>query len=140
MNKKNIILIVLLVLVIIFAIVGIVLGIAVYRNNDNNVFKSQSETYSLTLEDMYCNVNDSKRILKVKVTIETDDEKALEVLDRKRFLIRDDINKIIRDKTEEDLNGTDGQVKLQDEIEESLIDLFNDEIISNIYFNDFIMQ
>lgn len=141
MRGKNIVLIVLLVLVIILAIVGIALGIAFYRNNnDKGDTRKQVETFNLTLEDMYCNIKDSKKIVKVKTTVETNNKQTLELIEGKQFLIRDDINKIIRSKTEEELQGEEGQVELQKEINKSLIKLFNDETITNVYFNDLIIQ
>lgn len=141
LNNRNQILIVILVLVIILTIIGVVLGIVFFRNknvNSNNI--KQLETYDLTLEDMYCNIKDSKKIVRVKITVETNNKKTLELLTEKQFLIRDDINKIIRNKSEEELQGKEGQVKLQKEINESLIELFNDGTITNIYFNDLIIQ
>ncbi len=143
MKNKNIILIIILILVIILAVVGIVLGVTFYRNNkndDSDSNKKNLETFNLTLEDMYCNVKDSKKIVKVKITIETNNKETLELLEKKQFLIRDDINKIIRNKIEEELQGEEGQMKLQKEIKESLIKLFNDETITNVYFDDLIIQ
>ncbi len=98
--------------------------------------KKQMETFNLTLDDMYSNIKDSKKIVKLKVTISTNSKTTYEGLSEKQFLIRDDINKIIRNKTEEELQGKDGQVKLQEEIKLSLIELFNDETITNVYFDD----
>lgn len=142
MNNRNVILIVVLILVVVLAVVGIVLGVTFYRNNKNgnNSNKKNLETFNLTLEDMYCNIKDSKKIVKVKITIETNNKETLELLEKKQFLIRDDINKIIRNKTEEELQGEEGQIKLQKEIKESLIKLFNDETITNVYFDDLIIQ
>ncbi|MCF6466304.1 hypothetical protein C3E90_10510 [Clostridium sp. Cult2] len=141
MNNRNIVLIIILILVIIFAILGVVLGITYYRNNNaNNSTRKQLETYNLTLDDMYCNIKDSKKIMKVKITIETSDKKTLELLSEKQFLIRDDINKIIRNKTEDKIQGEEGQTALQKEIKESLVKLFNDSTITNVYFNDLIIQ
>ncbi|NMA86367.1 MAG: flagellar basal body-associated FliL family protein [Tissierellia bacterium] len=141
MNNRNSVLIILLILVVLLAIVGIVLGLMFYKNKgvDNNA-KKQMETFNLTLDDMYSNIKDSKKIVKLKVTISTNSKTTYEGLSEKQFLIRDDINKIIRNKTEEELQGKDGQVKLQEEIKLSLIELFNDETITNVYFDDFIIQ
>ena len=143
MENRNVILIILLILVIVLAAVGVVLGL-MYRNNKNanidNTAKKQLETFNLTLDDMYCNIKESKKIVKIKVTIETTNEKTFETLHEKQFLIRDNINKIVRNKTEEELQGEDGQIQLQNQLRESLVNLFNDETITNIYFNDFIIQ
>ena len=142
MNNRNAILIILLILVIVLAVVGVVLGL-MYRNNKNNVDNStpkQLETFNLTLDDMYCNIKESKKIAKIKITIETTNETTIETLEEKQFLVRENINKIVRNKTEEELKGEDGQIQLQNQLKESLVDLFNDETITNIYFNDFIIQ
>lgn len=141
MNNRNILLIIILVVVIIFAILGVILGITYYRNSKIDASNGkQEETFNLTLDDMYCNIRDSKKIMKVKITIETNNKKTLEMLSEKQFLIRDDINKIIRNKTEEEIQGEEGQVGLQKEIKDSLGKLFNNNTITNIYFNDLIIQ
>lgn len=139
MNNKTIILLIVLILVIVLAVLGIVLGITYYRGNTQHTSKSM-ETYSFTLEEMYCNIKESKRILRAVITVEANNESTIKNLQEKEFLIRDDINKIIRSKTEEDLEGKEGQISLQDEIKNSLINLFNDSSITNIYFNELIIQ
>lgn len=141
MNNRNIILIIILVLLIVLAVLGAVLGVTYYRNNNTNNSNGKSiETFNLTLDDMYCNLKDSKRIMKVRITIETSNKNTFESLNSKQFLIRDDINKIIRNKTEDEIEGEEGQTTLQKEIKESLVNLFNDNTITNIYFNDLIIQ
>ena len=141
MNNKNIILIVILVLVIVLAIFGAALGIMYYKNSKEiNSNGKPAQSFNLTLEDMYCNIKDSKKIAKIKVTVETSNEQTLEYLTEKQFLIRDNINKIIRNKGEDQIEGKEGQNNLQKEIKESLVDLFDNNNITNIYFNDFVIQ
>jgi flagellar FliL protein len=141
MENRNTILVILLILVIILAVVGIALGFMYRRNKGvESTSIKQLETFNLTLDDMYCNIKESKKIVKVKVTVETTNEKTFKMLGEKQFLIRDDINKIIRNKTEEELQGEEGQVQLQNEIKENLVALFKDETITNVYFNDLIIQ
>ncbi len=142
MDNRNTILIILLILVIVLAAVGVALGL-MYRNNKNNAddtAKKQLETFNLTLDDMYCNIKESKKIVKIKITIETTNEDTFETLEKKQFLIRDNINKTVRNKTEEELQGENGQIQLQNQLRESLVNLFNDETITNVYFNDLIIQ
>ncbi|WP_416198032.1 MAG: Flagellar protein FliL [Sporanaerobacter sp.] len=144
MDTKKIILIVVLVAVIVFAIFGTILGFIFYKNNDGNngnaSKKKSSEQFYITLEDMYCNIKESKKIVRLKITVEISDKDTFEELQNKQFLMRDEINKIIRNKKEEELQGRDGQLALQSEIKNSLIKLFDNENITNIYFNDLIIQ
>lgn len=137
MSNKNIF-IVIIILLIALAL-GIVAGIFIFSNNPNNKEK-EVKIYPLTLEEMYCNIKESRRIMKLKVTVETTNKKTFEEISEKQFLIRDEINKIVRNSTEEELEGKEGQVNLQDKIKENLIDLLNDNSITNIYFDDFIIQ
>ena len=139
MNTRNILLIIILILVILFAILGAILGITYYRSN-NPSSKSSGEIYCLTLDDMYFNLRDSKRIMKAIITIEANNENTIKSLEEKEFLIRDDINKIIRNKTEEDVEGSEGQTALKNEIKNSLVELFNDNSITNVYFNELVIQ
>lgn len=139
MDNKSIILIIILVVVIIVAIGGVAIGFTFYKNN-NNAEPKEMDTFNLTLEDMYCNIKDSKKIAKVRVTVETNNEDTLELLRENQFLIRDDINKIIRNKEEEHLEGKEGQVLLQNQIKDSLVDLFDRKSIINVYFDDLIIQ
>lgn len=78
MDSKKVVLLVVLVVAIIFAIVGTIIGVVFYRNNDSETNKRSTEKYYITLEDMYCNVKDSKKILKVKITVETVSEDTKE--------------------------------------------------------------
>lgn len=129
-----------LVALIIIFVVGVILGGVFYKSKSKNASKKKAETFNLTLEDMYCNIKESKKIVKVKITIETKDKKDLERIVEKQFLIRDDINKIIRNKTDVELQGKEGQVELQGEIKESLKKLFDKTNIVNVYFDDLIVQ
>lgn len=139
MTDRNTLLIVLVILIVVLAVGGIVAGVTFYRvrmtNNSNNI-----ETFNLTLDDMYSNIKDSKKIVKSKITIVVSNKNTYQNLEEKQYLIRDNINKIIRNKTEDDLQGKEGQKNLQAEIETNLVDLFNDNSIINVYFDDFIIQ
>lgn len=139
MDRKNIIIIVLLVLVVLLSATGIMIGLR-FVDVDEITANKKEETYSLNLEDMYCNVKDSNKIVKVNITIETNDEDSINNLSDKVYLIRDEINQIIRNKTEDELIGKEGQVNLQKDIRETLNKIFDDETIINVYFNDFVMQ
>lgn len=140
MDTKKIILIVVIVVLLLFAIAGFALGFSSYKNNgDKNKNKDAEKNY-ITLEEMYCNIKDSKKIVKIKVTIEINNKNTYEELEGKQFLMRNEINKIIRSKEENELQGKEGQIALQNEIKENLIKLFNDESITNVFFNDLIIQ
>ena len=136
MSKKTIIIVVVVLILAIFA--GIAVGMTIWKKSNGE--PKEIIKHSLTLEDIYCNIKDSKRIMKLRITLESTELKTIEKLTAKQFLIRDEVNKIARNRTDEELQGKEGQVNLQEEIKSSLVELFEDETITNIYFNDFIIQ
>lgn len=125
-----------LILLVVFTVSGIVIGMKILGNNENKNIK----TFSLNLEDIYCDIKDSDSIIKLNITIETFSKDSLEILTNKVYLIRNNINEIVRNKTEEELKGKSGQVNLQKEIKDNLLAVFKDESIVNIYFNEFVIQ
>lgn len=140
MDTKKIILIVVIVVLLLFAIAGFALGFSGYKNNGDKNNNKDAEKNYITLEEMYCNIKDSKKIVKIKATIEINNKNTYEELEGKQFLMRNEINKIIRSKEENELQGKEGQIALQNEIKENLIKLFNNESITNVFFNDLIIQ
>lgn len=136
MSKKTIIIIV--VTLVSAIVLGIVVGMVFWKRSGNT--PKEIIKYSLTLDDMYCNIKDSKRILKLKITLESTNSDTIEELTTKQFLIRDEVNKIVRNKTDDELEGKEGQINLQGSIQTNLVELFQDESITNVYFDDFIIQ
>lgn len=138
MSKKTILIVIVILLVALIA--GIIVGIFIFSNNSKEKKIKPIKTFSITMDELYCNIKDSKKILKVKITLETTSEKTIESLTTKQFLVRDQVNKIVRSLTDEDLQGKEGQIKLQNEIKTNLVELFQDENIINVFFDDFIIQ
>ena len=111
-NKKVII----ILLVVLALIIGIVSGIFIYSKNSGKNKIKEKPKYTIVCDDLYANVKDSKRILKLNIVIETTDEKFKDILDSKKFLIRDRVNEIIVTKTEEELKEEKGQTMLKEQI------------------------
>ncbi len=136
MSKKNLTIIFILIIAL---MIGVVIGIIVYIKGSGDKVK-EVPTFTVGIDDMYCNIKDSKKMVKINIVIETIDEKLKKTIESKKFLTRDMANEIIASKTEEELLGEKGQTKLKDEILKRLIDIFESEKITSIYFNDFIIQ
>lgn len=137
MSRKKIIIIAVIILLITLSLVAIFSFLYVKSKADTNKPK---EKFYFDVGEMYSNVKDSSSIVKVDITIEVTDKELLKILERKKFLINNQINEIIRSKTEKELEGSDGQVLLQKEITAKLAKLFNTEDITNIYFEELIVQ
>ncbi len=64
----------------------------------------------------------------------------MEILANKSYLIKDIANKIIRNSEESDLAGKEGQIKLQELIKEELLEIFKSQTISDVYFDQYVIQ
>lgn len=137
MSKRTVIIVV--AVSIVAVILGIVAGVLLFSNK-GQAKEKEIKTFPLTLNEMYCNIKDSKKIVKIQLTIESTSEKTIGKLGEKQFLIKDEVNKTIRNLTEEELQGKEGQINLQNTLLESFIELFDDHNITNIYFDEFIIQ
>ncbi len=138
MSKKAMIIIGVLVAVI---IIGFILGFVLLRRSSTNSSEPVDlEKHSITIEEMYSNVKNSKKIVKLQISVETTNEKEVEILANKSYLIKDIANKIIRNSEESDLAGKEGQIKLQELIKEELLEIFKSQTISDVYFDQYVIQ
>ncbi len=143
MDKKKFLKILVISIIIITIISLSIFAIVVLKNQKANADgnnKNEIKKCYYELGDMYCNLKDSHRILRCNITIEFTDEDLMNKFESTEFLINDEINKIIRNKGEKDIEGSEGQNKLQKEITSKLCQLFSSKKITNIYFKELIVQ
>lgn len=136
MSFKKILLITLIVFILIVIISGTVFGIFIFKDDK----EKKSEDFYYNVGQVYSNLNDAKRILKLNLTVSTNDEKLIETFEKKSFLIKDELYKILRNKSIEDIEGKEGQIKLKQEIISNLNKIFKTDKITNIYFDELIVQ
>lgn len=137
MSTKKTIVIAVAALIGIAIISGTVFGI--YTMNKNKVEKPKEKLY-YNIGSIFCNIKDSNRILKCDITIEFTDEELKTTLEQKNFLIKNKINEIVRSKTMDEIEGKEGQKNLQREITENANKIYDTNTITNIYFNELIVQ
>lgn len=143
MNNKNI----LLILTVIVLLLIIVLGVAFYMISSKTL-SSEEKTIRLdknivmySFDDSFIsNVKDSRRILKIIVKIEIENNKIQKLIEAREPEIRNEINLILRSKTEQDLEGSEGQTKLQKQILDCIKGIIKTEKILNVYFDEFIIN
>ncbi len=141
--KKNIILIAIIILLLLV----IVSGIIVYMIFSGKTAKKAEEprkidknVITVTVGDSFVNnVKDSKKMCKLVLKFEID-KKIEELMLNRESEIRDKINLLIRSKTELDLAGQEGQLKLQKEILQAVRKILNSEKVVNVFFDEFIVQ
>lgn len=134
--SKKVLGVVAIVIIAVAVSVGVSFSLFSKAGNGNK----SSEIYSIETADMYSNVKDSRRIVKIKIVVETNNEKDLAELDKRKYQIRDISNEIIRATPEKDLVDVDSQNKLREKIKKQLIEEMGINSITNVRFNDFVIQ
>lgn len=144
MNKKNII----LISIIVFLLLIIIFGTVYYIATINNIKKPEDNPIKIDKnivmydfgQAFISNVKESKRVLKVSISIELANSKISELIEGRKPEIVNKINLILRDKKEEDLSGAQGQLRLQNEILAEIRKILNTDKVLNIFFSEFIVQ
>lgn len=136
--------------IIIFSVIGFVLTAAVvggaFHYYSNKKVKEAGkqvkiETAIYSIGEMYANLKESRKILKVNIDLEiASGTKIEEILNNKKSQIANDILQIIRNKQEEELSGDQGQKLLRKEILKSIKNIEPSDDIINVYFVEFIIQ
>ncbi|MCQ1527991.1 flagellar basal body-associated FliL family protein [Lutispora saccharofermentans] len=141
-NKKTLLIIVIALLIFIIIASGFGLYFIINSNAEKeDLLKVDKKIIMYSFEDSFIsNVKDSKRILKITIKVELANSKIEDIITARNPEIRNEINLILREKNEEDLSGSEGQLKLQTEILEALRKLLKTEKILNVYFDEFIIN
>lgn len=141
--KKNIILIAIIILLLLIIISGIIVYMLVNsqtKQPKEEPRKIDKNLIMVTVGDSFVNnVKDSKKICKVTLKIEIN-KKIEELVANRESEIRDRINAIVRSKTETDLAGQEGQIKLKKEILTAVQNILKTRDVVNVYFDEFIVQ
>ncbi|NLI60957.1 MAG: flagellar basal body-associated FliL family protein [Clostridiales bacterium] len=136
MNRVAIIaIIILLVLVIGIGSVLIFMLIPSKAENKDNM----GYIYS-TGESFFTNLNDVSHYVKADILIEVSDKEALEILEKNKHKIRDQIIEILGDIEKEEVKEANFKKNLRNILKEDLQNTLKIDKIKGIYFNEFIIQ
>ena len=143
MGKKNIVLIAIIILLLLVILSGIILYIFLLNKPEQTGIKEikiDKKVTEYVFENSFVNnVKNSKRMAKVTIKLEVD-EKLVDLLDYRKSEIADKINLIMRGKTEDDLAGVEGQLKLKSEIKEAIKKIISTEKKVEVYIVELIVQ
>lgn len=94
----------------------------------------------IPLETFFVNLAGSKgrRVAKISMEIELDNEKAAEEIDKRKAQIRDIIIMVLSSKTYEEVSSSSGKDSLRSEIRDTINSFLVQGKISNVFFTDFI--
>ncbi|OGO78894.1 MAG: hypothetical protein A2Y23_03090 [Clostridiales bacterium GWB2_37_7] len=143
MEKKNLVLIAIIILLLLSILSGIILYIFVLNKPEEPKIKEITIDKNIVLYEFgnsfVNNVKDSKKMVKLTVKLEVD-SKLVSLLDYKKSAIIEKINLIMRGKTEQDLAGKEGQLKLEAEIVDLIKKIISTEKLVDANIEEFIVQ
>ncbi|MDL2220245.1 flagellar basal body-associated FliL family protein [Eubacteriales bacterium OttesenSCG-928-N14] len=92
-------------------------------------------------EQFITNIKESSRFIRVVVVLEVE-EGAMEALEANQPIVRNAILFLLRDKKEDEYRSADIERVLRDEIIQKVSEAmgFEEGVIQNVYFNDFVIS
>ncbi|WP_129596945.1 flagellar basal body-associated FliL family protein [Anaerophilus nitritogenes] len=127
-----------------FLLMAMVMGATFYfatqQRGEQQTAVKPMKTYTYSIGEMYANVKDSRKILKVNIEVETINEKLKETFDEKRPKMTNSILELLRNKTEEELSGEKGQKALRQQVLKSIKQVIPSDEIMDVFFVEFIVQ
>ncbi|MDF2891671.1 MAG: flagellar basal body-associated protein FliL, partial [Clostridia bacterium] len=122
---------------------GIILYIFVLNKPEEPTIKEITIDKDIILYDFGSsfvnNVKDSKKIAKLTIKLDVD-QKLVSLLDNRRSEIIDKINLLMRSKTEQDLAGKEGQLKIKAEVQDTIRKILSTEKKIEVYVEEIIIQ
>jgi len=89
---------------------------------------------------MVINLKDSSHYLKTELALGYGMEKDIKSIQGKEIQLRDNIITILRSKSREDILPVENTENLKEEIMNQLNDHFQEEVITDIYITEFLVQ
>lgn len=138
MNKKLII----IIAVALVVIIGAGVGVFMMMNQPKEVKEPEVVFQEYQLPEMYTNIKDEGRILKILISIEYTDAELLSVLESSKSKIINNLYELFRGKDLATLSKPNGQERAREEVKDIVVEILGDkgESVSNVYFLQFIVQ
>jgi len=126
----------LLTLVIAFFIFSFVTKTLIFAEEP----RTDKTNYTYSLEELVVNLKDGNRYFKTVVAMGYNLSRDQETIANNEIQIRDICLTVFRNKGAEELLNPENESKLKSELKEKINKLFPEEIITDIYFVDFLIQ
>ncbi len=148
-KKKLIIIIVIAVVGVLVLVGGGYFGYKMLTDKDNSEnaepeleTEVTSDTVIVAFDPFILNLADRGRYLKLAIQVELADTKHEKVIDARLPLLRDAIIMLISDKSAQSISSAEGKYQLKEEILYRLnyVIGLNEDVITGIYFTNFVMQ
>ena len=141
--KNNKMVMTLLILLIAITLVGAVAIVMILNMNDQDKGKAPSIDevieYSVDIPELTTNLAGDD-FIRISFKIQTDSKKAKEELEKRIFQVNNIIILELSEKKTEDIKGTSGQKKLEEDIKVQINKLMQDGKVEKVYITQFLLQ
>ena|SRR5690554_3741588 len=102
--------------------------------------RTDETNYTYQMEEIIVNLKEGSRYLKVGIALGYNLQRDEEAIVQKEIQVRDAIITLFRNKSVDELMLPENEAKLKKDIEKRLNEFFSEDIITGIYFKDFLIQ
>lgn len=140
-NSKSLKLIIIILAVVILVTTSVIVFIFKDKLGITKLLTDDTE-YSYDVGTIVVNLQDNKSntYLKTKIAISYKGKKNASVMEEKSFQIRDSIVRTLRSKSKKEIESVEKTDELKIEIIANLNKVLGNEIISDVYITDFMIQ
>ncbi|MTI65712.1 MAG: flagellar basal body-associated FliL family protein [Firmicutes bacterium] len=141
-KKSKLKIIIPLIIAIILAAVTGYLYIATDTFKDIELFKEKDTSFNYEVGQIVVNLKNDRinRYLKTKIVLSYKNKEDIEILEKRKFQIKDIIIRILRSKEIDDIKTVEKTDSLKKEILEKVNVIFDKNVINDVYITDFMVQ
>jgi flagellar FliL protein len=137
-NRVQIIIVSTLVLILIVAGIFIFYLLNQNKSAEEPTIEELLE-YSLDIPEITTNLN-SSQIIRIAFKIQTNSEDAKSELENRTFQVNNLIIKQLSGMDADELSGTEGKIKLEDELKSQINEIMTNGQVDQVYITSIIMQ
>ncbi|MDR5658259.1 flagellar basal body-associated FliL family protein [Serpentinicella sp. ANB-PHB4] len=140
MEKKKIIIVIVSAIILSAIFFSTVAYFLLRSPNEGETSAKPISTYEFNIGSFTTNLSGTRSFIKAEIVIETSDRRLLSVMEENDSKIRDRVINTFLDKEPDEISDSEGQIDLKNELIREISLIINTDKITNIYFNEFIIQ
>lgn len=141
--KNNKVLVIMLVLILTIALVGAGAFIYIWKFSGDKEAKEPTidevVEASIDIPELTTNLA-TDNFIRISFKVQTDSKKAAEELEKRVFQVQNIIIQELSEKTPKDMQGKEGQVKLENDLKDKINDLMQEGKVVQVYITNSLLQ
>ncbi|MCE4048304.1 MULTISPECIES: flagellar basal body-associated protein FliL [Bacillaceae] len=141
--KNNKVLVIMLVLILTIALVGAGAFVYIWKFSGEKEEKEPTidevVEASIDIPELTTNLA-TDNFIRISFKVQTDSKKAAEELEKRIFQVQNIIIQELSEKTPKDMQGKEGQVKLENDLKEKINELMQEGKVVQVYITNSLLQ